>query len=54
MGAAGDAHRPFRVPHPPAEGDRESGGEGDDDGAVVVVVNGGDRAPALWRVANGG
>ena len=41
MGAAGDAHRPFRVPDKRAEGDREAGGEGDDDGAVVVEVRGG-------------
>ena len=54
MGAAGDAHRPFRVPHQPAEVDREAGGEGDDDGAVVVVVHGGDGARAVWQVANGG
>ena len=54
MGAAGDAHRPFRVPHQPAEGDREAGGEGDDDVAVVVLVRGADVAPTVWRVANGG
>ena len=48
------AHRPFRVPHQPAEGDREAGGEGDDDGAVVVVVHGGDGAPTVWQIANGG
>ena len=54
MGAAGDAHRPFRIPHEPAEGDREAGGEGDDDGAVVVEVHGGDIAPTIWQIANGG
>ena len=53
MGAAGDAHRPFRVPHQPAEGDREAGGEGDDDGAVVVLVRGADLAPTAGQVANG-
>ena len=54
MGAAGDAHRPFHVPHQPAEGDREAAGEGDDHGAVVVVVHGGDGAPTVWQIANGG
>ena len=53
MGAAGDAHRPFRVPHQPAEGDREGGGEGDDNGALVVEVGGGDVAPTVWQIANG-
>ena len=53
MGAAGDAHRPFSVPHQPAEGDR-AGGEGGDDRAVVVVVHGGDRAPTVCQIANGG
>ena len=54
MGTAGDAHRPFRVPHQPAEGDREAGGEGDDDVAVVVLVCGADVAPTAGQVANGG
>ena len=54
MGAAGDAHRQFRVPHQPAEGDQEAGGEGDDDGAVVVEVRGGDVAPTVWQIANWG
>ena len=54
MGAAGDAHRPFHIPHQPAEGDREARGEGDDDGAVVVVVHGAEWAPTVWQVANGG
>ena len=54
MGAAGDAPRPFCVPQQPAEGEREACGEGDDDGAVVVVVHGGDRPPTVWQIANGG
>ena len=54
MGAAGDAHCPFRVPQQPAEGDREAGGEGDDDVAVVVFVCGADVAPTVGQVANGG
>ena len=54
MGAAGDAHRPFRVPHQPAEGDPEAGGEGYDDVAVVVEVCAADVAPTIWQVANGG
>ena len=54
MGAAGEAHRPFCIPHQPAEGHREAAGEGDDDGAVVVEVHGGDRAPTVWQIANGG
>ena len=54
MGAAGDAHRPFRVPHQPAKGDREAGGEGDDDVAVVVLVRGSDVAPSAGQVAKVG
>ena len=54
MGAAIDSHGPFRVPHQPAEGEREAGGEGDDGGAVVVEVHGGDRAGTVWQIANGG
>ena len=54
MGTAGDAHRPFRVPHQPAEGDREAGGEGDSDVAVVIVVRGAEVAPAAGQVAHGG
>ena len=54
METAGDAHRPFRVPHQPAKGDREAGGEGDDDVAVVVVVRGADVAATVWQVANVG
>ena len=46
--------RPFRVPHQPAEGDQEAGGEGDDDVAVVVLVSGADIAPTARQVANGG
>ena len=49
-----EAHRPFCVPHQPAEGDREAGGEGDDDSAVVVVVHGGDGAPTVLKAPNGG
>ena len=54
MGAAADAHRPFRVPHQPAEGDREAVGEGDDDVAVVFLVRAADVAPTVGQVANGG
>ena len=54
MGAADDSHSPFRVPDQPAEGKREAGGEGDDGGAVVVEVHGGDGAPTVWQIANGG
>ena len=54
MGAADDPHRPSRVPHQPAEGEREAGGEGDSGGAVVVEVHGDDRAPTVWQIANGG
>ena len=54
MGAADDAYRPFRVCQQLAEGEREAGGEGDDGGAVVVVVHGGDGAPTVWQIANGG
>ena len=54
MGAADDSHRPFRVPHQSAEGEREAGGEGDDSGAVVVEVDGGDGGPTVWQIANGG
>ena len=54
MGAAGDAHRPFPVPHQPAEGDREAGGEGDDDVAVVVVARGADVAPTAGQIAKWG
>ena len=54
MGAAGDAHHPFCFPHQPAEGDPEAGGEGVDNGAVVVEVHGGGVAPIVWQIANGG
>ena len=54
MGAAEDYHGPFRVPHQPAEGEREAGGEGDDGGAVVIEVHGGDGAPTVWQIARGG
>ena len=54
MVAADDRHRPFRVPHQPAEGEREAGCEADDGGAVVVEVNGGDGAPPVWQIAKGG
>ena len=54
MGAANDSHRLFRVPHEPAVGVREADGEGDDGGAVVVEVHGGDGAPTVWQIANGG
>ena len=54
MGAADDSHRPFRVPHQPAEGEWEAGAEGDDGGAVVVEVHGGDGAPTMWQITNGG
>ena len=45
MGASDDPHCPLRVPHQPAVGEREAGGEGD---------NGGDGAPTPWQIANGG
>ena len=32
MGAADDPHGPLRIPHQPAEGAREAGGEGDNGG----------------------
>ena len=54
MGATDDSHRPFRVPYQPAGGEREVSGEGDDVGAVVVEVHGGDGAPTVWQIANGG
>ena len=54
MGASEDAPRPFCIPHQPAEGEREAGGEGDDGGAVVVEVHGGDGAPTVWQIANRG
>ena len=54
MGASDDPHCPLRVPHQPAEGEREAGGEGDDGGAVVVEVHGVDRAPTVWQIAYGG
>ena len=54
MGAADDPHGPLRIPHQPAEGEREAGGEGDDGGAVVVAVHGADGAPTVWQIANGG
>ena len=54
MGAADDSHRPFRVPHQPAEGEREAGSEGDKGGAVVVEVHGGDGAPTVRQIANRG
>ena len=54
MGAADDSHRRFRVPHQPTEGEREAGGEGDDGSAVVLEVHGGDGAPPVWQIANGG
>ena len=54
MGASDDPHCPLRVPHHPAEGEREAVGEGDNGGAVVVEVHGGDGAPTVWQTANGG
>ena len=54
MGAADDPHRPFRLPHRPAEGEREADGEGEDGSVVVVGVHGGDGAPTVWQIANGG
>ena len=54
MGASEDAHRPFCIPHQPAEGEREAGGEGDDGGAVVVEVHVGDGALTVWQIANRG
>ena len=54
MGAADDPHRPFRVPHQPAEGERQAGGEGEEGGAVVVEVHGDDGAPTVCQIANGG
>ena len=54
MGAADDPNGPLCVLHQPAEGEREAGGEGDDDGAVVVGVHGADGAPTVWQIADGG
>ena len=54
MGVADDPHGPLRVPHHPAEGEREAGGEGDDSGAPVVAVQWADGAPTVWQTANGG
>ena len=54
MGAADDPHCPFCVPHQPAKGEREAGSGGDDGGAVVVEVHGGDRAPTVSQIASGG
>ena len=54
MGAGDDPHRPFRVPHQPAEGEREAGGEGDDGGAVGFEVHGGDWDPTVRQITNGG
>ena len=54
MGTSDDPHFPLRVPHQPAEGEQEAGGEGDDGGAVGVEVHGGDVAPTVWQIANGG
>ena len=54
MGAADNSHRPFRVPNHHAEGEREAAGEGDDGGAVVVEVQGGDGAPTVWQIATRG
>ena len=53
MGASDDPHCPLRVPHQPAEGEREAAGQGDDGGAVVVEVHGGDGARTVWHIANG-
>ena len=46
-GAVDNPHGPHRVPHQPAEGERDAGGEGDDGGAVVVEVHGADRPPTV-------
>ena len=54
MGAADDPHGPLRVPHQPAEGEREAGGEGEDGDAPVVALHGADWAPTLWQISNGG
>ena len=54
MGDPDDPHRPFRIPHQPGEGKREAAGEGDDAGAVVVEVHGGDGAPTVWQIGHGG
>ena len=54
IGAADNPHRPFGVPHQPAKGEREAGGEGNDGGAAVVEVHGGDGAPTVWQIANRG
>ena len=52
MVAADDSHHPFRVADQPVEGEREAGGEGDNRGAVVVEVHGGEGAPIVWQIAN--
>ena len=52
MGGLDDPHGLLRVPHQPAEGDWEAGCEGDDCGAVVVEVHGGDGASNVWQIAN--
>ena len=54
MGASDNPHCPPRVPHQPAKGEREAGGEGDVGGAGIVEVHGGDGAPTFWQIANGG
>ena len=54
MGASDNPHCAVRVHHQPAEGKQEAGGVSDDGGAVVVEVHGGDGAPTVWQIANGG
>ena len=54
MGAANQPHDPLRVPHQPAEGEREADGKGEDGGAPVVAVYGADGAPTVRQIANGG
>ena len=47
MGASDDPDCPLRVPHQPAEGEREAGAAADNRGAVFVEVHGGDGAPTV-------
>ena len=54
IGAADNSHGPLCLPHQPAEGEREAGGEGEDVGSVVVEVHGGDGPPLSGRFPTGG